>query len=70
MSIQMMSTLFLTETTKSDEVQVAFSAGAFSLSTCKSTEQEDANSVPTNHCDKPKHTDIECEYTSHDPCCW
>ncbi|XP_074561686.1 protein SWOLLEN 1-like isoform X2 [Curcuma longa] len=47
------------ETTKSDEVQVAFSTGAFSLSTCKSTEQEDASLAPTNHSDKPKHTDIE-----------
>ncbi|XP_042435257.1 uncharacterized protein LOC122021230 isoform X1 [Zingiber officinale] len=47
------------ETTKNDEVQVAFSDGAFSLSTCKSTEQEDANLAPTNHSDKPKHTDIE-----------
>lgn len=61
--------LFLTETTKTGEGQVAFSAGAYTLSTCSSTEGENTKITSTNNSDRPKQTDIEREYTSHYPCC-
>lgn len=61
--------LAFTGTTKTGESEVAFSAGAYALSTCNSTEGENAKFASTNNSDKPKQTDIEREYTSHYPCC-
>ncbi|XP_042457047.1 uncharacterized protein LOC122041438 isoform X2 [Zingiber officinale] len=52
------------ETSKTGEGQLAFSAGAYALSTCNSTEGENAKLALTSNSDKPKQTDIEFDMSN------